>query len=101
MVFSSHLFLFYFLTVALGLYYLLPRGGRHLGLTLLSYLFYGWADSRFCWLLLGTTVVDYLAALAIVGTTPWSRRAIEPLPVGGRRGGLARGAPGGSVGWNF
>ena len=92
MVFSSHLFLFYFLPVALGVYYLLPRGGRHLGLTLLSYLFYGWADPRFCWLLLGTTLVDYAVALAIVGTVPWSRRAIEPLPIGGRRGGMARGA---------
>src|SRR5437867_2438769 len=90
MVFSSHLFLFYFLPLALGVYYVLPRGGRHLALMLLSYLFYGWADPRFLMLLIGTTVVDYLAALAIGGTTPWSNAAIEALPVGGGRSGFQR-----------
>src|SRR5258706_217998 len=92
MVFSSHLFLFYFLPLALGVYYVLPRGGRHLALTLLSYLFYGWADPRFLLLLIGTTVVDYVAALAIGRTAPWSRAPIEALPVGGGRSGVQRGA---------
>src|SRR5258705_2861903 len=92
MVFSSHLFLFYFLPLALGVYYVLPRGRRHLALTLLSYLFYGWADPRFLLLLIGTTVVDYVAALAIGRTTPWSKGAVEALPVGGARSGFPRGA---------
>ena len=39
MVFSSHLFIYYFLPLALAVYYLLPRRGRNLGLTVLSYLF--------------------------------------------------------------
>src|SRR4030042_5975 len=43
MVFSSHLFLFYFLPLSLALYYASPRWGRHLLLTLVSYVFYGWA----------------------------------------------------------
>src|SRR4051794_39880713 len=82
MVFSSHLFLFYFLPLALAVYYALPRRGRHLGLTVLSYVFYGWADLRFVILLFGTTLVDYVAALAIWGTTPWSKEVISPLEVG-------------------
>src|SRR5258706_3881915 len=90
MVFSSHLFLFYFLPLALGVYYVLPRGGRHLALTLLSYLFYGWVDPRFLLLLIGTTLVDSVAALAIGRTTPWSRAPIEALPVGGARSGFQR-----------
>jgi alginate O-acetyltransferase complex protein AlgI len=85
MVFSSHLFLFYFLPLALGVYYALPRGGRHLALTLLSCVFYGWADPRFLLLLIGTTVVDYVMALAIAGASPWSKRPIAALPVGGDR----------------
>ena len=85
MVFSSHLFLFYFLPLALGVYYVLPKRARHLALTLLSYIFYGWADPRFLILLFGTTLVDYLVALAVAGTLPWAREPITPLPVGGPR----------------
>ena len=65
MVFSSHLFVFYFLPLALGLYYLLPRRGKHLGLTLSSYLFYGWANPAFMGLMLASTVVDYFCGLTI------------------------------------
>jgi len=44
MVFSSHLFVFYFLPLALLGYYLLPLRGKHIALTLFSYVFYGWAN---------------------------------------------------------
>ncbi len=46
--------------LTLLLYYLLPRRGKHLGLTLLSYLFYGWANPYFVFLMMGSTVIDYL-----------------------------------------
>ena len=65
MVFSSHLFLLYFLPVALLVYYALPRRGRHLALALLSYTFYGWANPLFVVLLLASTVVDFGCGLAI------------------------------------
>ena len=67
MVFSAHLFLFYFLPLALGLYYLAPPRSRHLLLTVLSYGFYGWANPLFCVLLLGSTLIDYLCGRALVG----------------------------------
>ncbi len=63
MVFSSHLFLFYFLPVVLAVYYLLPRPARNLFLTLVSYLFYGWANPLFLILLFFSTLVDYVAGL--------------------------------------
>jgi alginate O-acetyltransferase complex protein AlgI len=67
MVFSSYLFLFYFLPVALLLYYAVPRPGKHLILTGLSYVFYGWANPLFVPLLLGSTIVDYFCGFAIAG----------------------------------
>jgi alginate O-acetyltransferase complex protein AlgI len=65
MVFSSYLFLFYFLPLALLLYYAVPRKGRHLILTVLSYVFYGWANPLFLVLLLTSTAIDYVAGLAM------------------------------------
>lgn len=86
MVFSSHLFIFVFAPLALGLYYALPRKARHGALALLSYLFYGWTNPAFCLLLLTSTAVDYVAALVIAGHRP-GRGAGEtsPLPRGGAR----------------
>jgi len=59
MVFSSYLFLFFFLPAVLACYYASPRKWKHLVLTLFSYLFYGWANPYFCFLMLFNTAVDY------------------------------------------
>jgi alginate O-acetyltransferase complex protein AlgI len=67
MVFSSLIFFFYFLPLALAVYYGLPRRGRHLALTLLSYIFYGWANPLFVVLLLTSTVINYICGLKIAG----------------------------------
>jgi alginate O-acetyltransferase complex protein AlgI len=64
-VFSSYLFLFYFLPAALAAYYASPRRARHLVLTIASYVFYGWANPLFLPLLLFSTTVDYVAGLAL------------------------------------
>ncbi|HID70142.1 MAG TPA: MBOAT family protein [Desulfobacterales bacterium] len=70
MVFSSHFFLFYFLPLSLGLYYLMPIRGRNLLLTLLSYLFYGWSNPLFTLLMMFSTLVDYICGWVIGGTKP-------------------------------
>jgi len=59
MVFSSYLFLFFFLPAVLLGYYIAPWRLKHLVLTLFSYLFYGWANPYFCLLMLFNTAVDY------------------------------------------
>ncbi len=59
MVFSSYLFLFFFLPAVLACYYASPRRLKHTVLTLFSYLFYGWANPYFCFLMLFNTTVDY------------------------------------------
>jgi alginate O-acetyltransferase complex protein AlgI len=75
MVFSSHLFLFLFLPLTLGLYYLAPRRGKHLVLTLLSYVFYGWANPAFLLLLAFSTLVDYVCGLVIARHAPFAGQA--------------------------
>ena len=65
MVFSSYLFLFYFLPLALLAYYAAPTRLRHLILTIFSYLFYGWANPLFLVLLLTSTTIDFVAGLII------------------------------------
>jgi alginate O-acetyltransferase complex protein AlgI len=78
-VFSSYLFLFYFLPAVLLLYYTAPQRARHLILTISSYGFYGWANPLFVPLLLTTTGIDYIAG-RVMGRYP-----AEPGPSGPRR----------------
>jgi alginate O-acetyltransferase complex protein AlgI len=80
-VFSSYLFLFYFLPAALLAYYAAPRRAKHVVLTLASYLFYGWANPLFVFLLLGTTILDYVAALVMTsgaGAGPGGEQRLDP-----------------------
>ena len=65
MVFTSHLFLFWFLPLTLGAYYACPRRGKHLLLTLLSYAFYGWANPLFIVLMFFGSIIDYFTGLVI------------------------------------
>lgn len=83
-VFSSHIFLFGFLPLALLLYYATPPRGRSLTLTLLSYVFYGWWNPWFTLLMLGSTVLDYLCGKAITreGATPITRKTTLWISVG-------------------
>ncbi len=88
MVFSSYLFLFGFLPLALALYYLAPRRAKHFILTLLSYGFYGWANPAFVVLLVFSTVVDYFCGLVIAQHSPFAGRAeICSLPENNHRSG--------------
>ena len=70
MVFSSQIFLFYFLPLFFAGYYLLVwRKARHSTLnffiTVFSYLFYGWMEPWLVLLMFGTTFVNYLAGRSI------------------------------------
>lgn len=64
MVFSSYIFIFYFLPISLLLYYMWPwRTVRHAFLTGLSYVFYGWANPAFVLLMVVSTQIDYFAGM--------------------------------------
>lgn len=73
MVFSSYLFLFFFLPLVLIFYYASPRKFKHLTLTLFSYLFYGWANPAFMLLMAFTTTVDYTNG-RLMGAFPAKKR---------------------------
>jgi alginate O-acetyltransferase complex protein AlgI len=76
MVFTTHIFLFYFLPLFLVVYYALPRRWRNLWITLASYVFYGWWEPWFVLLMLFTTAMDFLWGRIITrhGAEPWQRR---------------------------
>ncbi|SDP47214.1 MBOAT family O-acyltransferase [Desulforhopalus singaporensis] len=65
MVFSSHIFLYYFLPLSLLFYYGMPRRWKNIVLTFLSYIFYGWSNPLFILLMLFSTLVDYCCGLVI------------------------------------
>ena len=74
MVFSSQLFLFYFLPLALLTYYVLPLRARQGMLTLFSYAFYGWANPLFMGLMLLSTAIDYVCGLVLTADAAPLRR---------------------------
>jgi alginate O-acetyltransferase complex protein AlgI len=59
MVFSSILFLIYFLPLFLIVYYALPQRFRNGWLLFCSVLFYSWGAPRFIFVILGTTIIDF------------------------------------------
>ncbi len=70
MVFSSHIFLFYFLPVFLAVYFLLvwrkvQLSWINLWITVMSYVFYGWFEPWFVTLMWVSTIVDYACGRAI------------------------------------
>src|SRR5512137_2674846 len=60
MVFTTHIFLFYFLPLFLLVYFSLPRAWRNLWITVASYVFYGWWEPWFVCLMMFTTVMDFV-----------------------------------------
>ena len=76
MVFSSHIFLFYFLPLGLLFYYCTPKRGKNIVLTGISYIFYGWSNPLFTLLMFFSTLVDYACGL-VIGNTAVERKRIR------------------------
>ena len=72
MVFSSHVFIFYFLPITLLIYYMMVASKVrirwiNLAVTVLSYGFYGWTQPWYVILMFSTSLVNYLCGRAISG----------------------------------
>ncbi len=85
MVFSSGIFLYVFLPIVLGVYFLLPKSSdltenaskiqpRNIWLLIASYAFYAWGSIHYVPLLLGSTTVDFLCAKKISNSTSPQKR---------------------------
>ena len=66
MVFSSHLFIFYFLPLVLLLNYTLPFRWLSLMLVCLSYAFYGWMNPKWVLLMCTSSFIDYICGWVLV-----------------------------------
>ena len=65
MIFSSHIFLLYFLPLFLVVYFLVPSKGRNLVLLLASIVFYAWGAPDFILILLASTVANFYLVKAM------------------------------------
>lgn len=63
MVFSSSIFLFFFLPLVLGAYFLSPSKLRNFTLLLFSLLFYSWGEDIIVAVMIGSAVIDYSCGL--------------------------------------
>src|SRR5258706_10861064 len=96
MVFSSHLFLFYYLPLVLLLYYSVPLPRYRTGLlAIVSYGFYAWANPPWALIMFASTLVDYLCGVALIRLAKLRRfpggglagvSAAPPRPRGGGGG---------------
>ena len=70
MLFSSNVFLFFYIPIVLALYYLSPRKIRNLTLFVVSLVFYGWGEPVYVFLMVAVILLNYLFG----GWIHWCRR---------------------------
>lgn len=81
MLFSSLVFLWFFLPAAVFIYYLVPgRNAKNIVLFAASLIFYGWGGPRYLLLVLFTAVLCYLAGLCL--DAAGERTALKKVTVG-------------------
>ncbi len=96
MVFSSHIFVYYFLPFSLLVYYGLgkaPQRWKNLTLAILGYIFYGWSNPKFIFVMFGTTFLDWVLSMVIATNSCqlWNLpKELQTLPPGKPRTRLQR-----------
>ncbi|MBQ4343294.1 MAG: MBOAT family protein [Erysipelotrichaceae bacterium] len=75
MVFSSIIFLFWYLPVVLAVMKLSPLKWRNALLFVLSLIFYGWSEPFYIFLMLTSTVVDYFNGMMVEKHLPDKKKA--------------------------
>lgn len=77
MVFSSIVFLIYFLPLCVLLYYIVPNKLKNIVLLVMSILFYAWGAPRFIFVILSTTLLDFFLVNAMDKSSQvWKRRLL-------------------------
>ena len=65
MVFSSTIFLFFYLPITLLGYYLLDRRYKNVFLLIASLLFYAWGEPKFVFIMMFSIVINYALGLLV------------------------------------
>ena len=60
MLFSSITFIYYFLPIVLGVYFIVPKKAKNIVLLLASFTFYFWGEPKYSVLMLAMTFIGYL-----------------------------------------
>ena len=82
MVFSSTLFLFYFLPIFLGVYWLVPARLKNPVALVCSLLFYAWGGLNFLALFVGSVVVNFLLIRYMAATGErWKQRIFLTISI--------------------
>jgi alginate O-acetyltransferase complex protein AlgI len=84
MLFNSFIFLFAFLPVAYAVFWLLrSTRSRYIWLTITGYVFYGYWNWHFCFLMAFSTIVSYLAGLGMMkwDNEPRRRKLCLVIPI--------------------
>lgn len=76
MVFSSIIFLFYFLPITLIVNLLLPRRYRNAWLLLMSMVFYAWGEPKYLLIMIVNILLNYFLAIMMEGKPPKTRKAL-------------------------
>ncbi|MFN4879298.1 MAG: MBOAT family O-acyltransferase [Flavobacteriia bacterium] len=76
MVFSSILFLLYFLPVFMLVYVLLPKKAKNYWALLISILFYAWGAPNFIYVVLATSLLDFYLVRAIYNAENQARKKL-------------------------
>jgi alginate O-acetyltransferase complex protein AlgI len=76
MVFSSTLFLLYFLPLFIVTYSLVPKKAKNYTILLFSLLFYAWGAPKFIFLLVGSTVIDFYIVRSLYRATALKARKL-------------------------
>ena len=65
MVFSSVVFLFFYLPITLAAYYVAPRKWRNMLLLVVNLFFYGWGEPVYITIMLLSTLIDYTHGMLV------------------------------------
>lgn len=88
MVFSSLIFLFRFLPIALLLLFFTPKKYQNLLLFILSLIFYAWGEVRYIFIMFFSVILDYFSSQGIerFKNHPWLPKAMLMLSITGNLG---------------
>ena len=82
MLFSSNVFLYFYIPIVLGLYFVTPRKLRNVVLFVVSLFFYGWGEPVYVLLMVATIALNYICGAVIHRRKETGKSAKAALVVG-------------------